>query len=493
MELKNILVGLNNLKVRGSLDLNIDHIQNNSKKIVANDMFVAIKGFESNGHEHIAEAIKNGAKVIMAEQDEMDKNKLKEIPEDITVIIAEDTRYALAIAASNYYGNPSRKMKLIGVTGTKGKTTTTYMIKEILEKNGIKVGLIGTVASYVGDKKIADNENTTPESLKLQEIFSRMLEEKCQAVVMEVSSQSLKMERVAGCDFDYGIFTNFAEDHISSKEHPDMEDYFNSKVKLFKMCKKGFINADDIYAITIPKLVPECDISTYGIDNYCNLLAKDITVTNQYVDFKVKLGDKNERIKVSIPGRFSVYNSLAAIAVALQFGCNSENIKEALLNIRVPGRSELVDNKLGLTIMIDYAHTPESLEKILSSVKVYTKGRVISVFGCGGDRDKNKRPMMGEVSGRVADYTIITSDNPRTEDPNEIVLEIEKGIKKTKGKYECIVDRKEAIKTAISIAKKNDIIVLAGKGHEQYQEINKKRYPFDESKIVNEIIEEITE
>ena len=493
MELKNILVGLNNLKVRGSLDLNIDHIQNNSKKIVANDMFVAIKGFESNGHEHIAEAIKNGAKVIMAEQDEMDKNKLKEIPEDITVIIAEDTRYALAIAASNYYGNPSRKMKLIGVTGTKGKTTTTYMIKEILEKNGIKVGLIGTVASYVGDKKIADNENTTPESLKLQEIFSKMLGEKCQAVVMEVSSQSLKMERVAGCDFDYGIFTNFAEDHISSKEHPDMEDYFNSKVKLFKMCKKGFINADDIYAITIPKLVPECDISTYGIDNYCNLLAKDITVTNQYVDFKVKLGDKNERIKVSIPGRFSVYNSLAAIAVALQFGCNSENIKEALLNIRVPGRSELVDNKLGLTIMIDYAHTPESLEKILSSVKVYTKGRVISVFGCGGDRDKNKRPMMGEVSGRVADYTIITSDNPRTEDPNEIVLEIEKGIKKTKGKYECIVDRKEAIKKAISIAKKNDIIVLAGKGHEQYQEINKKRYPFDESKIVNEIIEEITE
>ena len=493
MELKNILVGLNNLKVRGSLDLNIDHIQNNSKKIVANDMFVAIKGFESNGHDHIAEAIKNGAKAIMAEQDEMDKNKLKEIPEDITVIIAEDTRYALAIAASNYYGNPSRKMKLIGVTGTKGKTTTTYMIKEILEKSGIKVGLIGTVASYVGDKKIADNENTTPESLKLQEIFSRMLEEKCQAVVMEVSSQSLKMERVAGCDFDYGIFTNFAEDHISSKEHPDMEDYFNSKVKLFKMCKKGFINADDIYAITIPKLVPECDISTYGIDNYCNLLAKDITVTNQYVDFKVKLGDKNERIKVSIPGRFSVYNSLAAIAVALQFGCNSENIKEALLNIRVPGRSELVDNKLGLTIMIDYAHTPESLEKILSSVKVYTKGRVISVFGCGGDRDKNKRPMMGEVSGRVADYTIITSDNPRTEDPNEIVLEIEKGIKKTKGKYECIVDRKEAIKKAISIAKKNDIIVLAGKGHEQYQVINKKRYPFDESKIVNEIIEEITE
>lgn len=259
------------------------------------------------------------------------------------------------------------------------------------------------------------------------------------------------------------------------------------------MCKKGFINADDIYAITIPKVVPECQFLSFGIDNHCDLLAKDITVTNQYVDFKVKLGDKNERIKVSIPGRFSVYNSLAAIAIAQQFGCNSENIKEALVNIRVPGRSELVDNKLGLTIMIDYAHTPESLEKILSSVKIYTKGRVISVFGCGGDRDKIKRPMMGEVSGRVADYTIITSDNPRTEEPEQIVKDIEEGIKKTKGKYECIVDRKEAIKKAIKMANKRDIIVLAGKGHEQYQEINKKRFPFDENKIVNEIIEKILE
>ena len=352
--------------------------------------------------------------------------------------------------------------------------------------------MIGTVASYVGDRKIANNENTTPESLKLQEIFSKMLEEKCEVVVMEVSSQSLKLERVAGCDFDIGILTNLSEDHISAKEHPDMEDYFNSKVKLFKMCKKGFINADDVYATRIPKLAPECQISTYGIDNHCVLLAKDITVTNQYVDFKVKIGDKNERVKVSIPGRFSVYNSLAAIAVALGFGATADNIKDALLDIRVPGRSELVDNKLGLTIMIDYAHTPTSLEKILSSVKIYTKGRVISVFGCGGDRDKNKRPMMGEVSGRVADYTIITSDNPRTEAPEQIVKDVEEGIKKTNGKYECIVDRVEAIRKAIKMANKRDIIVLAGKGHEQYQEINKKRYPFDEVEIVNRIIDEIS-
>ena len=490
MELKKVLAGLEGLKVKGNLDLDteIKNIRNNSKEIKENDMFVAIKGFDCNGHEHIEEAIKKGAKVIVAQEDEFNKEMLKAIPEEVTLVLAKNTRYALAISACNFYQNPSRKFKLIGITGTKGKTTTTYMIREILEKQGIKVGLIGTVASYVGDKKIADNENTTPESLKLQEIFSKMVEEKCEVVVMEVSSQSLKMDRVTGCDFDIGIFTNLSEDHISSKEHPNMEDYFNSKVQLFKMCKKGFINADDVYSLMIPKLVPECQISTYGIDNHCNLLAKDITVTNQYVDFKVKLGDKNERVKVSIPGRFSVYNSLAAIAVALYFGCTSENIKEALVNIRVPGRSELIDNKLGLTIMIDYAHTPESLEKILSSVKIYTKGRVISVFGCGGDRDKNKRPMMGEVSGRVADYTIITSDNPRTEEPEEIIKDIEIGIKKTNGKYECIVDRVEAIRKAISMAKKNDIIVLAGKGHEQYQEINKKRYPFDENKIVNEII-----
>ena len=493
MELKSILSGLEGLKVRGNLEVNVENVQNNSKEIKQNDMFIAIKGFDFNGHEHILEAIQNGAKVILAQIDEMNREMIDQIPEDVTLILTGDTRYAGAIVACNFYHNPSRKFKLIGVTGTKGKTTTTYMIKEILEKQGIKVGLIGTVASYVEDKKIADNTNTTPESLELQRIFSIMADEKCDAVVMEVSSQSLKLNRVAGCDFDIGIFTNFAEDHISNKEHPNMEDYFESKVKLFKMCKKGFINADDVYAIRIPKLVPECNFTTYGIDNHCELLAKDITVTNQYVDFKVKINDKNERVKVSIPGRFSVYNSLAAIAVATTFGCSSENIKEALVNIRVPGRSELVDNKLGLTIMIDYAHTPESLEKILSSVKIYTKGRVISVFGCGGDRDKNKRPMMGEVSGRVADYTIITSDNPRTEDPEEIVKEVEEGIKKTNAKYECIVDRVEAIKKAISMANKRDIIVLAGKGHEQYQEINKKRYPFDENAIVNEIINEMVE
>ncbi len=487
MKLKEILVGIEGLKVRGDLEVDVKNIEKDSRNIVQGSMFIAIKGFEADGHEYILKAVDQGASVIMAEEG-VNIEIIKKIPEDVTVIIAKDTRYALAICSCNFYKNPSKKLKLIGITGTKGKTTTSFMTKAILEKAGHKVGLIGTIAVYIGDKKLEDSDRTTPESNKLQAIFAQMVKEGCDTAVMEVSSQSLKLNRVAGCDFDIGIFTNFSEDHISEKEHPDMQDYFNSKLKLFEMCKKGFVNADDLYSSKVPKLVPNCEITTYGIDNFCSVLAKDITITNSYVDFKVKIGQKNERIKTCIPGRFSVYNSLAAICVGTALGATADNIKDALLEVRVPGRSELVNNKKDLTIMIDYAHSPESLENILNAVKSYTRGRVISLFGCGGDRDTTKRPIMGEISGRIADFTIITSDNPRTEDPQKIVDQIEEGIKKTKGKYICIVDRVEAIKYAIEMADKRDIIVLAGKGHEPYQEINGKKYPFDERIIVNDII-----
>ena len=254
------------------------------------------------------------------------------------------------------------------------------------------------------------------------------------------------------------------------------------------MCDNGIINVDDLQVSKIPKLFPESNIMTYGIDNYCQVLAKDITITNSYVDFRVKVSDRNERVKVDIPGRFSVYNALAAICVAKKIGVPSDKVIEALAEIKVPGRSEMIPNKKEVPIMIDYAHSPESLQNILSAVKSYTKGKVITVFGCGGDRDKGKRPIMGEVSGKIADFTFITTDNPRTEEPEEIVKEIEEGIKKTKGKYKVVVDRKEAIKEAINMANKQDIIVLAGKGHEPYQEINGKKYPFDERIIVKEII-----
>ncbi len=489
MELKKVLAGIEGLKARGNIDINIKNIESDSRKVTKDTLFIAIKGFTTDGHEYIYKAIENGANSIMVEEG-FDLKKL-DVPKEITIIVAKDTRLALAIIACNFYGNPSKKFKLVGVTGTKGKTTTTFMIKQLLEKQGQKVGLIGTIAKYIGDTCLGESDRTTPDSLELQRLFEKMVKENVDTVVMEVSSQSLKLNRVVGCDFDIAVFTNFSEDHISPNEHPNMEDYFNSKLKLFKMCKTGFINADDLQVSKLKKLLPENDIKTYGIDNSADLIAKDITITNSYVDFKVKLGEKNERIKTSIPGRFSVYNSLAAICVARKLGVTTENIKEALLEVRVPGRSELIPNKRELTIMTDYAHSPESLESILKAVKSYTRGRVICVFGCGGDRDTAKRPIMGEISGKIADFSIITSDNPRTEEPEKIVKQIENGMKKTNGKYIVIVDRKEAIKYAINMAGKLDIILLAGKGHELYQEINGKKFPFDERIIVKEIIEEL--
>ena len=489
MNLKNILIGINNLKAKGNLDIEISGIERDSNEIKKGYMFVAIKGFTADGHQYIEKAIEKGAVAIVVQKD-ADLRKIN-IPDDITIIVSENTREFLALAACNFYDNPSKKMKLIGITGTKGKTTTTFMIKEILEKAGKKVGLIGTIATYINGKKIQDSDRTTPESIELQKLFAQMVDAGTEYVVMEVSSQSLKLHRVDGCNFDYVAFTNFSEDHISEKEHPNMEDYFNSKLKLFKMCKKGFVNLDDLQGNKIPEMFPDSEIIGYGIDNAEKNYAKDITITNSYVDFKFKLSDKNERVKVDIPGRFTVYNALAAICICKVIGIDGEYIKQALENIKVPGRSEMVENKLSIPIMIDYAHSPESLENILNAVKSYTRGNVISVFGCGGDRDSRKRPLMGEISGKIADYTIITSDNPRTEDPDKIIDQIEKGIEKTKGKYEKITDRRKAIEKAIKIATKNDIIVLAGKGHEPYQEINGIKHDFDERKIVIDIIEKM--
>ena len=489
MNLKEMLIGLDGLKAKGNIDIEITGIAFNSKEVQKGYLFVAIKGFETDGHEYIKEAIEAGASAIVIEEG-CDLKKIN-IPEDVTIIMAKDTREALAIISCNYYDNPSKRLKLIGITGTKGKTTTTYMVKTMLEKAGKKVGLIGTIETEIAGKKLKDNDRTTPESIELQKTFAQMVDEGVEVCVMEVSSQSLKLHRVDACQFDIVLFTNFSEDHISEKEHPDMKDYFESKLKLFEMCDNGIINVDDLQVSKVPKLFPNSKIMTYGIDNYCEVLAKDITITNSYVDFRVKISDRNERVKVDIPGRFSVYNALAAICVAKKLGIPSDKVIEALAEIKVPGRSEMVDNKLELPIMVDYAHTPESLQNILSAVKIYTRGRVISVFGCGGNRDSAKRPIMGEVSGKTADYTIITSDNPRNEKPEEIAEQIENGIKKTKGKYEVILDRKEAIKYAIKNAQNGDIIVLAGKGHEDYQEIKGVRYHQTDKELVQKATEDL--
>lgn len=489
MVLKQILIGLEGLRVKGDMNIEISNISSDSNQIEKDGLFIAIKGYETDGHQYLEQAIEHGAVAVMVEEG-IDLEMIKHL-KDVTIIMAPNTRLAQSICGCNFYENPSKKLKLIGVTGTKGKTTTTFMIKSILEKAGKKVGLLGTIATYIGDQKIEDSTRTTPEGLKLQYLLSEMVKQEVEVAVMEVSSQSLKLDRVAGCDFDIGIFTNLSEDHISEKEHANMQEYFEAKSKLFDMCKIGYTNADDVYGNKLRKIEKQCEFKTFGLDNPADLLAKDITVTNSYADFKVKLGTRNERVKVCIPGRFSVYNALAAISVANRFGVSTEVIKEALLEVRVPGRSELVDNKAELTIMIDYAHTPDSLFNILDAVKSYTVGRVICVFGCGGDRDKTKREAMGEVAGEIADYSIITSDNPRTENPETIIQEIEKGIKKTKGNYTTITDRKEAIKHAIHMANKRDIVILAGKGHEPYQEINHKVYPFDERAIVRQLIDEM--
>ena len=488
MNLKNTLIGLDGLKAKGDLNIDITGIESNCDNIQEGNMFVAIKGSEVDGHDYISKAIENGAKAIMVEEG-CDLKKIK-LQNGITLVMAPNTRHALAIISSNFYDNPSKKFKLIGITGTKGKTTTTFMIKEILEKAGKKVGLIGTIATYINGKKVSENSRTTPESSELQKTFAQMAEEKVEYVVMEVSSQSLKQHRVDGCNFNMIAFTNFSEDHISEKEHANMQEYFEAKLQLFKMCQTGFTNADDLYGAKIPNLFPESNITTYGIDNFANLMARDVTVANSYADFRTKLTDRNERVKVGIFGRFSVYNALLAIAITKKIGIDSEPIKQALETIKVPGRSEIVENKKDITIMIDYAHSPKSLEGILQTAKTYTYGRVICVFGCGGDRDKNKRAVMGEIAGKLANYCIITSDNPRTENPERIIKEIEAGAKKTTKNYKVIVDRKDAIKEAIKMANKRDMVILAGKGHETYQEIDGKKYPFDERKIIKEIMKQ---
>lgn len=491
MKLKSLILELDIINSVGDLDLDITNINSDSRKITKNGLFIAISGFSLDGAKFIPAALENGAIAIVVE-DSMNLSDLN-ISEDITIITVKNTRKALALISCAFYDHPSKSFKLIGITGTKGKTTTTFMIKSILEQKGLKVGLIGGVAVYIGKEKLEDADRTTPESITIQEYFAKMRDAGVDAVVMEVSSQALKLDRVTGCNFDLCLFTNFSEDHISPKEHPDIEDYFNSKLKIFDICKNGYINVDDEKVKTITTLRKSSDIKTYGINDFSDIKAipNSIEYTNTYVSFDLSLKEKISNIKVFVPGKFSIYNALAAICVASEFDISFEHIQNGFNNLQVPGRSELVPNSMGVAIIIDYAHSPASLENILTAVKGYVKGNLISVFGCGGDRDPLKRPIMGEISGNIADYTIITTDNPRTEDPVAIVSQIEDGIKKTSGKYEVIVDRKEAIKAAILKATPNDIVVLAGKGHETYQEINGVKYHYDEREIIADICKEI--
>ena len=486
MRLAEIISDCEIINSRGDLDIDIKELRNDSRAVEPGDMFFAVVGYKTDGHAYIASAIENGAKCIVVEDGRIDISLIRD---DITVLVINNSRKFMAMSACNYYNHPSRDFKLVGVTGTKGKTTTTYMIKKILEKDGKKVGLIGTIANMIGDEQV-EASRTTPESIDLQRLFRQMADANCDVVVMEVSSHALALDRVYGCAFDMAVFTNLSEDHMDF--HKTFDNYLAAKAILFTMAKEGFVNVDDMYAKKLMDIAT-CPITTFGIDNNPFVSARDIIITNSYSDFKISMNRTLQRIKVGIPGRFTVYNALAAICVTAKLGASIQAMCEGLEEVTVPGRSEIVPSLKEFVVMVDYAHTPASLEGILRAVKTYTRGKVICVFGCGGDRDQIKRPMMGEISGKLADYTVITSDNPRTEDPAFIISQIEEGIKKTKGEYKILQNRKKAIEFAIRRARKNDIVVIAGKGHETYQEINGVKNHFDDREVAAEILKKLPE
>ena len=488
MKLNDVLTNIDISEYKGNLDINITNISSDSRLIEKNGLFFAITGYVLKGTDFIESAIKNGATAIVVEPD-VDLNSLDY--QNITFVKLDNIRKNLAISSCNLYDNPSKKLKLVGVTGTKGKTTSTYMIKGILEEHGYKVGLIGSIETLIGNKQIKINDRTTGESYEIQKMLNLMVKENVDIVILEVSSQAMKLDRVVGCNFDITLFTNLSEDHISPKEHPTMEDYFQAKLSLLKTSPTCVINLDNEYTSKIPKLLPDKNIITFGIENKSDFMAKDFKYTNSSVTFTLITNEFEKEITVSIPGKYMGYNALGAIAVSNYFNVSYGNIKKALSKISVFGRSEMVPNKLGLKIMIDYAHTPASLESILKTVKPYTKGRVICTWGVGGDRDKKKRPIMGEISGKLADFTILTCDQARTEDPAKIASEIEVGLKKTGGKYKIIINRTEAIRYAIHMMTKDDILVLPGLGNDLYIEYMGVKYPYNERIVINDIIDEM--
>ena len=481
--LRELVKGLDIKSMQGNLDIEIDTIAYDSRKAKQGSLFVCVEGTVVDGHLFINDAIKNGTKAFLVQ-------KHVEVPDGITVIEIENTRYGLASVSDAFFEHPSSKFNLIGITGTKGKTTTTYMVKAILEAANQKIGLIGTVANLIGDEVLYASR-TTPESYDLQSLFSDMVEKEVNSTVMEVSSQGLELHRVAKCDFDVGVFTNFSRDHIGPKEHATIEDYFNAKAKLFTMCKQAIINIDSEQGKKLLEIA-KCKVITYGLGENADIRATEIVKKTAHTSFVLTSPWGSTTIETDLQGEFNVYNALSAIGACLIIpGITLEHVKSGLRNVNVPGRMESVRTDGNYSVLIDYAHTPDSLEKVLNTVKEFAHGRVVSIFGCGGDRDKGKRPLMGTISGNIADFTIITSDNPRTEDPEGIINDIEVGIQKTNGKYIKITDRRQAIKFALENAQDGDIIILAGKGHETYQQFKDKTIHFDEREIVNELLVEL--
>ena len=482
MKLETLLEGLEYTIVQGDPDTDVAY---DSGTVTPGCLFICIKGMNYDSHDHADEIAGAGAGVLITEREAA----LSENGKAPVVVRVENTRYAMAFIAAAWFGHPAEKLTVIGITGTKGKTTTTYLVRSILENAGHKVGLIGTIEVIIGDTHIHAG-NTTPESYLVQEYFARMVEAGCDTVVMEVSSQGLKLHRTQGFVFDYGIFTNLEPDHIGTGEHADFAEYLACKGMLFRQCKIGIVNGDDVHcdAVTAGHT---CILEKFGMGEQNDLRATDLTLVKKPGELGVAFsvtGLLNMRVEVTTPGKFSVYNALTAMAICRHFGVSEEDIKRALLAAKVRGRIEMVKVSDQFTLLIDYAHNAMSLESLLKSLREYEPHRLVCVFGCGGNRSKIRRYEMGEVSGKLADLTIITSDNPRFEEPQAIIEDIKTGMAKTDGKYVEICDRKQAIAYAIAHGEPGDIIVLAGKGHEDYQEIKGVKYPMDERDLIADIL-----
>lgn len=483
MKLDKLLEGIEYELIKGNLDIEVNNIYYDSRKVEDGSLFYAMVGSSVDGHDYIDSAIEKGASVIVISKD-------VEIDSDVTVIKIDGDRRNLSRMSINFFGNPISEMTSIAITGTKGKTTTTWMIKNILEEDNKTVGVIGTMGIFFGDKHYS-TVNTTPESYEIQKYLREMVNDGIKYLVMEVSSQALKVGRVDGMIFDYGIFTNLTQDHIGENEHPDMEDYIYCKSLLFRQCRHGIFNIDDSHYSDMIKDCT-CDIYTYGHNKESNLVIDKMNLLRRKNFIGIEMSTKGlieDSFLVNTPGEFSAYNSACAIITAYLLGCNVGSMKEALKKVAVKGRVEIVSGFDNFSVIIDYAHNGVSMENILSTMRGYNPKRIVSLFGCGGNRSKDRRYDMGEVSGNLADFTIVTEDNSRFEDVEDIMNDIEIGLKKTNGKYIKIPDRKDAIKYALDNAEDGDIILLLGKGHETYQEKNGQRYHYDEREIIKEILE----
>lgn len=483
MKLQALLQEVSYTVVQGSVDIDITDISMNSRNEQKSTVFVCINGATVDGHLFAEEVIKKGAAAIVIEEEITGMEQY-----NITIIRVADTKYAYSAMSAAYFGYPAKELTTIGVTGTKGKTTITYMIQSILQYAGLKTGLIGTIEAVIGDVRIP-SDNTTPEAYILQKYLRQMVDVGCKCVVMEVSSQGLKLERTATILFDYGIFTNLEEDHIGPKEHADMEEYISCKGKLFKQCRYGIVNKDDHYVNQVLE-GHTCEVEFYGLSQDSDTYATDI---KRYqgenvlgIQFHVN-GKVNLDAWLPIPGIFNVYNALTAIALCRHLLVSENTLVEALNYVCVKGRMEIVKVPGPYLLMIDYAHNALSLKSLLATLREYKPKRIVCLFGCGGNRSKLRRYEMGEISATMADLTVITSDNPRYEEPMDIISDIKIGVEKGKGSFVMIPDRRLAIQYCLENAMEGDFIILAGKGHEDYQEIQGAKYPMDEREIIANI------